>query len=493
MALARMAEKFEYEVPQLKLERDLLRAKLRAFAEASGLVAPLTLDELRGAVEEFLAGENSECARYRDWLCVILNNEVWRGEFEKIPHASRVLLLPQCLRNRKSCKATFDKFGLLCAMCGACKIDELQSFADTLDCVSLVSDSTTMVERLVEEGKVSALVGVSCMASLEKSFPRVLKKGIASIAIPLLRGGCADTDADSDWVREALAAHKKGFVAPENAFVKEKVFEIFKRENIEKYIPLNGECAGDAVGYLCEGGNRWRPRILASAFFAMSETCELSDDALRAAIAVECFHKASLIHDDIEDGDDFRDGFPSLHGRVGLERAVNAGDFLLGAGYNILSACKNCAKLIAEASRAHLILCSGQGEEMRILRESSGQFGLSDCLGVYEKKTAAAFAAALNMAAICAGRFSELGEILEDFSKNFGISYQLYDDLRDEGRERRDALQNLIKANLKRENLSFEGLYSTYRLKTYESLKNLRDAPLKRLLFSVAGLVLKDV
>ena len=97
------------------------------------------------------------------------------------------------------------------------------------------------------------------------------------------------------------------------------------------------------------------------------------------------------------------------------------------------------------------------------------------------------------MAAICAGRFSELGEILEDFSRNFGVSYQLYDDLRDDGKERKDALQSLIKEDLKREDLSFESLYQTYRLKTYESLKNLRDAPLKRLLFSVAGLVLKDV
>lgn len=488
-----MAENFEFKVPQLKLERDFLRGKLRDFAEASSFVAPLTLDELKVAVEEFLEGENSEYAPYRDWLCVVLNNEVWRGEFEKIPHSSRVLLLPQCLRNRKSCKASFDKFGLLCAMCGACKIDELQSFADTLDCVSLVSDSTTMVEKLVEEGKVSALVGASCMASLEKSFPRVLKKGIPSMAIPLLRGGCADTDVDSDWVREALAAYKKGFVAPENAIVKTKIFEVFKRENIEKYIPPSGECACDAIGYLCGGGNRWRPRILASAFFAMSGTCELCGDALRAAIAVECFHKASLIHDDIEDGDEFRDGLPSLHSRIGLERAVNAGDFLLGAGYNILSACENCAELIAEASRAHLILCSGQGDEMRILRESSGQFGLRDCLGVYEKKTAGAFSAALNMAAICAGRLSELREILENFSKNFGVSYQLYDDLRDDGKERKDALQSLIRADLKRENLSFENLYLTYRLKTYESLKNLRCAPLKRLLFSVAGLVLKDV
>ena len=123
-----MADKFEFKVPQLKLERDFLRGKLRGFAEASGLIAPLSLDELKSAVEEFLQGENSEYATYRDWLCVILNNEVWRGEFEKIPHSLRVLILPQCLRNRKSCKASFDKFGLLCAMCGGLYRDILTSF-----------------------------------------------------------------------------------------------------------------------------------------------------------------------------------------------------------------------------------------------------------------------------------------------------------------------------------------------------------------------------
>ena len=50
----------------------------------------------------------------------------------------------------------------------------------------------------------------------------------------------------------------------------------------------------------------------------------------RIAIAVECFHKASLVHDDIEDGDDLRYGEPSVHAEHGVPVALNVGDLLLG-------------------------------------------------------------------------------------------------------------------------------------------------------------------
>ena len=53
-------------------------------------------------------------------------------------------------------------------------------------------------------------------------------------------------------------------------------------------------------------------------------------------MAVECFHKASLIHDDIEDGDDRRYGQPALHTEHGVPVALNVGDFLLGEGYRLI-------------------------------------------------------------------------------------------------------------------------------------------------------------
>ena len=52
-------------------------------------------------------------------------------------------------------------------------------------------------------------------------------------------------------------------------------------------------------------------------------------DVRLTATAVECFHKASLIHDDIEDGDRQRYDQPTLHAEYGVPFALNAGDFLM--------------------------------------------------------------------------------------------------------------------------------------------------------------------
>ena len=62
---------------------------------------------------------------------------------------------------------------------------------------------------------------------------------------------------------------------------------------------------------------------------------------MRAAIAVECFHKASLVHDDIQDKDEERYGQPTVHARYGEAMAINIGDLLLGEGYRLLASLPN--------------------------------------------------------------------------------------------------------------------------------------------------------
>jgi geranylgeranyl diphosphate synthase type II len=62
------------------------------------------------------------------------------------------------------------------------------------------------------------------------------------------------------------------------------------------------------------------------------------DDALAAAAAIELAHSAFLVHDDIQDGSDWRRGHPTLHRRVGLPLAVNAGDALAVLSLEVLRA-----------------------------------------------------------------------------------------------------------------------------------------------------------
>ena len=96
-------------------------------------------------------------------------------------------------------------------------------------------------------------------------------------------------------------------------------------------------------------GNGWRRRQALAAVpggmrlaGAMQEEPRrrLPVDLRRLAVAVECFHKASLIHDDIEDNDSLRYGEPTLHVSHGVPFALNVGDFLLGEGYRLIGQCE---------------------------------------------------------------------------------------------------------------------------------------------------------
>ncbi len=105
--------------------------------------------------------------------------------------------------------------------------------------------------------------------------------------------------------------------------------------------------------WLARDGKRWRPLLTACAFQALQTDPQgpIPESVRRAAVAVECFHKASLIHDDIEDGDEIRYGAASVHAEHGVPIALNIGDLLLGEGYRLLAESGAPAPVIAKMIR----------------------------------------------------------------------------------------------------------------------------------------------
>ena len=95
-----------------------------------------------------------------------------------------------------------------------------------------------------------------------------------------------------------------------------------------------------------------------------------SDAVKRTAITIETFHKASLVHDDIEDDDSYRYGRETLHRKHGLSTAINVGDYLVSMGYRIVSEDRQelgsdrAADIIAYLANCHARLCEGQGAEL---------------------------------------------------------------------------------------------------------------------------------
>jgi geranylgeranyl pyrophosphate synthase len=199
--------------------------------------------------------------------------------------------------------------------------------------------------------------------------------------------------------------------------------------------PASSQTEKVAQQWLVKGGKRWRPFLAVCAARALGGDSQLDELSLRRlALAVECFHKASLIHDDIEDDDQTRYEDPTLHARYGVGFALNAGDFLLGEGYRLIGLCDvsddRKVKMYEVAALGHRDLSLGQGAELWWSRKKD-HMKLQEVLEIFQRKTAPAFEVALRMGAIFGRGDDALGPALTQYSRALGIAYQIRDDLDD--------------------------------------------------------------
>ncbi len=174
------------------------------------------------------------------------------------------------------------------------------------------------------------------------------------------------------------------------------------------------------------GGKRLRPRLCRAAWLVA--THDAAPAALRPVEdAVECFHKASLIHDDIQDGDEERYSRPTVWKEHGVAVAIAAGDWLVANGYRMIAASGFAAvpQMLTATVESHLRLCEGQGDDLLdgdSLRDPVRY--LSVCAG----KTAEAFALAAQLGALAAGVDAAP---YREWAMTFGTLFQIEDDIAD--------------------------------------------------------------
>src|SRR5207302_9644056 len=183
-------------------------------------------------------------------------------------------------------------------------------------------------------------------------------------------------------------------------------------------------------------GKRFRPMITLAAYDALkggkgtlsAEGLELPDAVKRAAVAIEAFHKASLVHDDIEDDDTFRYGRATLHRQYGVGTAINVGDYLIGLGYRLVAKERkelggDCtADILNRLSDAHLKLSEGQGAELLWRDAKDKSLTALDALKIYALKTAPAFEAALYAGLRLAGPAEKYDKLVLEFSRHLGFA-----------------------------------------------------------------------
>ncbi|MBI1915847.1 MAG: polyprenyl synthetase family protein [Planctomycetes bacterium] len=456
-------------VPETRELRDRVRAAAARFGASLDRSRPLTRPELQKMGEDLLR-QMDLGEQYLGFAMVCVANEFWREQVQAIDFKRRLLLLPHCLKHAEGCPADYDEFGLDCRKCGACSVADFKTKAEDLGDKVLVSEGTPIVLKIIVSGHVDAIVGVACLNVLEKAIDKILLAGIPCVATPLLSSNCRNTSVDDDWVAEMIDLKTPPPATKTKTFVHlmRLAHQVCEDPELSRLAPRIRRGAGfqpASVGrqdacptadplaahehiayeWLGEGGKRSRPFITLAAYDALqgapgtlaADGCNPSDGVRRVALAIEAFHKASLVHDDIEDDDSFRYGRETLHRRYGVGTAINIGDYLIGLGYRLVARDRkelggDCtADILNRMSEAHLKLAEGQGAELLWRDAADKSLTPLDALKIYALKTAPAFEAALYAGLRLGGPADPYEKMVAEFSKNLGVAFQVLNDLKD--------------------------------------------------------------
>jgi geranylgeranyl diphosphate synthase type I len=174
-------------------------------------------------------------------------------------------------------------------------------------------------------------------------------------------------------------------------------------------------------------GKRLRPQLLLRVALAEGGSV---DDALDPAVAVEILHNYSLVHDDIEDGDETRHGRRTLWARYGVAHAINAGDSLCALSYLTLlrdGTRARAAVMLRVLHEANLAMCEGQG--LDIAFESRASVAMAEYRTMIGGKTAALFGAACGLGALAAGAPLERAHDYAALGRAYGVAFQIRDDV----------------------------------------------------------------
>ncbi|PNR92729.1 hypothetical protein HWHPT5561_05525 [Petrotoga sp. HWH.PT.55.6.1] len=210
-------------------------------------------------------------------------------------------------------------------------------------------------------------------------------------------------------------------------FFDKKIKNFFENLDLEDYLkePL--------FYYIENGGKRLRPWII----YNFGQIISINKkNLIDIAIAVEILHSSSLIHDDLPalDNAKLRRGALTTHLKFGEYKAILAGDYGFTLPLQIVAGLDNIKegnKLLLMDYFIKTILKLFQGEmEDLIFEKEDKNVGEKEILEMYSKKTGALFGFCFASPFLMAGE-AELAKEMNKIGTDFGVSFQIFDDLKD--------------------------------------------------------------
>ncbi len=191
----------------------------------------------------------------------------------------------------------------------------------------------------------------------------------------------------------------------------------------------------EAMRYaLLGGGKRLRPVLV----LAVADGLGGKADALPVAIALECIHTYSLVHDDLPcmDNDDLRRGRPTTHKQFDEATALLAGDALLTLAFQLVGRHYPADPALAAALTRELADAAGSerligGQMEDLLAEKKAEATAGELEFIHLNKTAAMLTAALVAGGLCGGATESHLAALRTAGRHLGLAFQIVDDILD--------------------------------------------------------------
>ncbi len=185
---------------------------------------------------------------------------------------------------------------------------------------------------------------------------------------------------------------------------------------------------GEAARYLIEaGGKRFRPLMTLLAAHCGESRGAVSQDVVDAAVVCELTHLATLYHDDVMDEAEVRRGAPSANARWDNTLAILTGDFLFARASKLVAGLGPDAVRLQATTFERLVL----GQIHETAGPATGVDPIAHYLSVLADKTGSLIATAAEFGARFSGASAETIAALRDFGEQYGLAFQISDDILD--------------------------------------------------------------
>jgi len=179
-----------------------IKTRIRGFvAQAVSIGLNISPSDLASKICKETGIKDERWARYTS---VEIINKVNSELYHRTKKSERIMFIPHCLRNIKTCKAKIGEEGYRCAKCGGCVIQSIVEECERNNIRYFMVAGGSIVMKLIDKYQPKAVIGIGCYNELKMALEKTGERKLPAQVVLLSKDGCVNTEVDLTDVLEKL-------------------------------------------------------------------------------------------------------------------------------------------------------------------------------------------------------------------------------------------------------------------------------------------------